>query len=171
MNSIPMHIRLMKQEDIGLIVQQFAAYNWPKPRITFTNYLQEQEHQERLIWVAFYETNFAGYITLKWQSSYPSFSQQKIPEIMDLNVLPPYRNKGIATALLDCAEAEAFKKHPVLGIGVGLYADYGQAQRLYVQRGYIPDGLGITYAYNLVAPGSMVCVDDDLILWFTKRSS
>ena len=161
----------MSQEDIDLIVTQFAAHNWPKPKSTFTDYLQEQGHQERLIWVAFYDTHFAGYITLKWHSLYPAFNQQKIPEIMDLNVLPPYRNKGIATALLDCAEAEGFKKHPVLGIGVGLYADYGQAQRLYVQRGYIPDGLGITYAYKTVAPGAMVCLDDDLVLWFTKRFS
>ncbi|CAM2735701.1 GNAT family acetyltransferase [Legionella steigerwaltii] len=171
MTSTSLHIRFMNQDDIDLMVKQFAAHNWQKPRSTFIHYLQEQENQERLVWLAFYENYFAGYITLKWDSFYPSFKQQHIPEIMDLNVLPPYRNKGIASALLDLAEAEGFKNHSILGIGVGLYADYGQAQRLYVQRGYIPDGMGITYAYKTVEPGSVVCLDDDLILWFTKRSS
>jgi hypothetical protein len=30
-----------------------------------------------------------------------------------------------------------------VGIGVGLYLDYGVAQTMYVKRGYIPDGKGI----------------------------
>ena len=89
----------------------------------------------------FYKNEFAGYITLKWNSLYQSFKNQGIPEIMDLNVLPPYRNHGIATALLDMAELEAVKKQNKAGIGVGLYDGYGSAQRL----------------------------DDDLVLWFTKE--
>lgn len=166
-----LQLRFMSPDDIDLMVKQFAVHNWSKPRSIFIHYLQEQERRERLVWVAFYEHDFAGYITLKWDSLYPSFKQQSIPEIMDLNVLPPYRNKGIASALLDLAEAEGFKHYPILGIGVGLYTDYGQAQRLYVQRGYIPDGMGVSYAYKTVKPGAMVCLDDDLILWFTKRSA
>lgn len=39
---------------------------------------------------------------------------------------------------------EAATKSAAIGIGVGLYAGedggYGAAQRLYVKRGYIPDG-------------------------------
>lgn len=65
----------------------------------------------------------------------------------------------------------AAKEH--VGIGVGLYGGsdggFGQAQRLYIKRGYIPDGLGVTYDYKSVVPGKMVCLDDDLILWFTKK--
>ncbi len=66
----------------------------------------------------------------------------KIPEIQDLNVLPPFRRKGIATMLLDRAEAEVACRSDVVGIGVGLHPGYNDAQRLYVKRGYIPDGLG-----------------------------
>ncbi|HCE6154635.1 TPA: N-acetyltransferase, partial [Legionella pneumophila] len=61
----------------------------------------------------------------------------------------------------------------VVGIGVGLYGGhdggYGQAQRLYVNRGYIPDGLGVTYGYKPTVPGQTYPLDDDLILWFTKK--
>ncbi|CEG57848.1 hypothetical protein [Legionella fallonii] len=62
------------------------------------------------------------------------------------------------------AELEAVKKQNKVGIGVGLYDGYGSAQRLYIKRGYIPDGLGVTYDYNHVTPGADVCLDDDLVL-------
>ena len=88
---------------------------------------------------------------------------------MDLNVIPPYRNQGIASKLLDIAEDEAKKVSDIVGLGVGLYKDYGSAQRLYIKRGYIPDGNGITYDYKQIDPGSTVCLDDDLILWMKKK--
>lgn len=52
---------------------------------------------------------------------------------------------------------------------MGLYPDYGSAQRIYVQRGYIPDGMGVTYNYERVSPGESVRLDDDLVLWFVKE--
>lgn len=88
---------------------------------------------------------------------------------MDLNVLPPFRRHGIGTELLDAAEREASTRSDQVGLGVGLYSNYGNAQRLYVKRGYIPDGRGITRGYEMLEPGTMVCVDDTLLLWFTKR--
>jgi hypothetical protein len=51
---------------------------------------------------------------------------------------------------------------------VGLYADYGTAQRMYVRRGYIPDGRGILYELKEVPPGEMIRVDDEAILMFSK---
>lgn len=57
----------------------------------------------------------------------------------------------------------------MVGIGVGLYADYGAAQRLYTSLGYAPDGRGVTYHGSLVKPGTEYLVDDHLILWLTKR--
>jgi GNAT superfamily N-acetyltransferase len=98
-----------------------------------------------------------------------------IPEIMDLNVLPLFRSKGIGSMLLDIAENEAFKNHASIGLGVGLYAGcdggYGAAQKIYVKRGYVPDGKGVTYNYSPVEPGASVILDDDLVLWFTKNGS
>ncbi len=102
------------------------------------------------MWVAFYTGQFAGYVTLKWVSHYQSFKDQHIPEIMDLNVLPPYRNKGIGTQLLEVAEQLAATQSPIVGLGVGLYDDYGSAQKLYIKKGYIPDGHGVTYNYKAV---------------------
>lgn len=58
--------------------------------------------------------------------------------------------------------------HAQIGLGVGLYADYGAAQRLYVRRGYMPDGAGLTWNNEPAEAGAMVRVDDDLLLWLHK---
>ncbi|MFN7038499.1 MAG: GNAT family N-acetyltransferase [Alphaproteobacteria bacterium] len=139
----------------------------------FEQYLQEAGADERIIWLAYIDNKFAGYNTLKWESQYPSFKNQNIPEIMDLNILPEYRKLGIGSMLLECAEKEAKIKCDTIGIGVGLYAGedggYGAAQRLYVKRGYIPDGKGVTYNYEPTIPGHSYPLDDDLVLWFMKK--
>ena len=163
-------IRAIHESDISMIVSEFERFQWPKPASTFETYCKEQNQQERLTWLAFYQGDFAGYVTLKWNSFYQPFELAKTPEIMDLNVLPPYQKKGIGSTLLDLAESEASKKSKVVGIGVGLYSGYGNAQKLYIARGYQPDGLGVTYDYKPVEPGNMVCLDDDLVLWFTKQT-
>ena len=92
-----------------------------------------------------------------------------MPEISDLNVLPTFRKNGIGSTLIEQCEELAATKSDLVGIGVGLYADYGLAQKLYIKLGYTPDGHGITYDYQPVIPGHKYTVDDDLTLWFTKR--
>lgn len=168
-------IRPLKREDIAAISEAFKQIGWNKPASLFARYLKEQEAAERLVWVAYVKDEFAGYVTLMWQSLYPSFKEQSIPEIMDLNVLPVYRKMGVGSLLLDCAEKEALTKSQIIGIGVGLYAGadggYGAAGRLYVKRGYIPDGKGVTYNYDPTMPGNSYPLDDDLVLWFTKKLS
>ncbi|WP_341808391.1 GNAT family N-acetyltransferase [Wolbachia endosymbiont (group E) of Neria commutata] len=85
--------------------------------------MQEQKLGERVVWTASHNDEFAGYVTLKWCSEYKPFQNKSIPEIMDFNVLPVMRNKGIGSALLEVAEKEAAKKSAIVGLGVGLYAD------------------------------------------------
>lgn len=162
-------IRPIEKTDIPVMVQAFELANWPKPTKTFEQYLHEQTDNKRVIWLAFQNHQFAGYVTLKWQSHYEPFLKQNIPEIMDLNVLPKFQKQGIGSILLTRAEQEAFKEHDTVGLGTGLYADYGQAIKMYIERGYKPDGRGVTYHYQTVTPGNKVCLDDDLILWFSKK--
>lgn len=168
-------IRSLTEEYIKAIVSSFHQIGWNKPVSLFEEYLIEQALGDRLVWVAHFKGEFAGYVTLKCQSQYPSFKAQSIPEIVDLNVLPCMRKKGIGSLLLDTAEKEAATKSQIIGIGVGLYAGedggYGSAQRLYVKRGYIPDGKGVTYNYQPTIPGNSYLLDDELVLWFTKKLS
>ena len=70
---------------------------------------------------------------------------------------------------LNVAEAQAARRHCVVGIGVGLHAGYNAAQRLYALRGYIPDGRGVTYRDQYVGQYVPVVLDDDLVLHLTKQ--
>ena len=121
----------LTHKDISFIVSAFSEIGWNKPASLYQKYLEEQEKGERCIWVAFKENDFTGYVTLKWQSNYLAFKDHNIPEISDLNVLPKFRKQGLASALLDHVETEAGTRNSTVGIGVGLSADYGDAQKLY----------------------------------------
>ncbi|HAT8180109.1 TPA: GNAT family N-acetyltransferase [Legionella pneumophila] len=166
-------IKVLALSDIPVLVDAFQKANWQKPASLFEAYYQEQQKSLRVVWLAYSREQIAGYVTLKWISQYQLFAHQEIPEIMDLNVLPSFRKQGVGTALLQAAEEKAASESDVVGIGVGLYGGhdggYGQAQRLYVNRGYIPDGLGVTYGYKPTVPGQVYPLDDDFILWFTKK--
>jgi GNAT superfamily N-acetyltransferase len=162
-------IRPLRAADAAPIADAFAAIGWSKPREQYERYFAEQEAGERRVWVAEVDGRFAGYVTLSWRPVYPPFRDEGIPEIQDLNVLPDHRRRGIGAALLDAAESAAGERGPMVGIAVGLGGDYGAAQRLYVRRGYVPDGNGIAWRGRTVGFGEQVAVDDDLVLCFTRR--
>ena len=164
-----LQIRLLTAADIEVIAEAFTAIGWHKPASQYQRYLAEQTAGERVVLVATVDGDFAGYVTIVWESGYPPFRAASIPEVVDFNVLPHYRRRHIGTKLMDEAEARIAHRSPVAGIGVGLYPDYGAAQRMYVLRGYIPDGSGIWYDVHQVQPGEAVYVDDSLALFFTKQ--
>lgn len=163
-------IRQMCLEDIEVMSQTFAQHDIKKSINYFSKCWDENLSGERITLLAFYEGNFAGSLHLLDKSLYPYFRERNIPEINDFNVLPPLRRKGIGNALMDAIEEVALEKYGIVGLGVGLYDSYGSAQRMYARRGYVPDGRGVMYNQEPVAPGSMVRVDDDLNLYFTKTN-
>ncbi len=167
----PPLIRPLRASDPALIASAFTAIGWSKPRELYERYLVEQEARQRHVWLAFTSGQFAGYVTLNWQPAYVPFQAEGIPEIQDLNVLPAFRRRGIGSALLDTAESVAAERSKAVGIAVGLCPDYGPAQRLYVRRGYVPDGRGIAYRGHTVKYGEQVVVDDDLVLCLTRGLS
>ena len=158
----------LREDDPAAFEAAFSALGWSKPAAQYVRYLDEQSEGARAVLVARRDGEFLGYVTVFWASDYPTFHEAGIPEIQDFNVLPHARRQGIGTALMDAAEALIAERSPVAGIGVGLYPDYGAAQRLYVLRGYVPDGRGIAWNLTHVTPGQQVPVDDDLALYFTK---
>jgi len=162
-------IRLLTETDPERICAAFAAQGWDKPAALYQRYLREQADGARAVFIAECNGEFAGYVTLVWLSDYPPFHSRNIPEIVDLNVLKLFQRRGVGSALLDAAEKRAAERSPLVGIGVGLTADYGPAQRLYVRRGYIPDGHGVFQDRRYVAHGDRVIVDDDLALYLTKQ--
>ncbi|MBS4199132.1 GNAT family N-acetyltransferase [Bacillus sp. FJAT-49732] len=162
-------VRQMTSEDIDIIYRVFTEHNIGKSLDYISKCWEENKTGKRITLLAFYKGNFAGSLHLLTKSFYPHFAENNIPEVNDFNVIPPLRRYGIGNELMDAIEKIALEKYGVVGIGVGLYKSYGSAQRLYAKRGYIPDGKGLMYNQQPVEPGSQVCADDDLNLYFTKN--
>ena len=163
-------IRLLEERDIQPVSSAFEGAGWSnKPPGLFERYLAAQDDGRRIVLLALLGGEIAGYLTVDWQPAYPPFRQNGIPEIQDFNVLPPLRRQGIGARLMDEAERRIAERSSVAGIGFGLFADYGAAQRMYVKPGYVPDGMGMRYGDRYVSPGDRVTVDDDLCLFLTKR--
>jgi len=144
-----------------------TAIGWNKPLAQYERYRAEQRAGTRDILVATVDGEYAGYVTVRWESPYEPFGG--IPEIQDFNVLPKLRRRGIGSALMDAAENLIGEKHKAVGIRVGLTADYGAAHRIYVKRGYLPDGRGLTQHGEPLKYGDKIIVTDDLNLSFTKE--
>ena len=70
---------------------------------------------------------------------------------------------------MDEVEKLALKISDVVYLGVGLHSGYGSAQRMYVKRGYIPDGSGVWYKNEVCEPYSECINDDELVLYMSKR--
>lgn len=162
-------IRQMKREDVDLVFQALIDHNIKKPLDYIKRCWEENLSGERVTLVALNDQKFAGWLHLISKSNYPYFEEKGIPEINNFDVVPSLRRLGIGNALMDAIEQIAFEKYGVVGVGVGLYYDYGNAQRLYVKRGYIPDGRGIINEGSQVEPGSYVNVGHDLALYLIKK--
>ena len=136
----------------------------------FERCLAEQQDQKRILLVAENSGRLIGYVQLIWQPLYQNFKTMGIPEIQDLNVIPEARRQGVGGRLAAAGEALARQAgKTAVGIGVGLHSRYGAAQRLYVRRGYIPDGAGVCYDDVAVRAHDLRPIDDLLTLKLIKN--
>ena len=110
-----------------------------------------------------------GLCVLNFAPLYPLFKRLGIPEIQDLNVMTGARRAGVGASIVTrCEQLAKDKNCDQIGLGVGLDASYGAAQRLYVRMGYMPDGAGVSYDCAPVRAGEMRPVDDLLCLFMVK---
>jgi GNAT superfamily N-acetyltransferase len=157
----------MRPGDVRLLD---GAYELRHPS-KFTLYLEEQQEGTRSVLVACTDARAVGFVTVRWQSLYPPFQDGGIPEIVDLDVLAEFRRLGAGSALMDEAEGLIRARSSVAGIGVGLHAGYGAAQRMYAKRGYMPDGRGLWLNDHYVGDGQYISVGDEAILYLVKDLS
>jgi GNAT superfamily N-acetyltransferase len=112
-----------------------------------------------------------GIVTIRWQSHYPPFRDRGIPLIQNIEIRYHDRGRGLGNALLERAEQEIAQRSLVAGLCVGIFDDYGQAQRLYIKRGFVPDGRGVCKRHTPLRYGENVRIEHDLLLWLTKDVS
>lgn len=162
-------IRNMRKEDIEIIHAENLSHGWHSEITVYENYFFKQEDGSLYAFVAEYNNDFAGYTTLRPQSLAGPFANKGMPEVADFNVFIKYRRKGIGSKILDIAEGMASDMSHTITLGVGLHSGYGSAQRLYIKRGYVPDGSGVWYRDNQLEQYVDCCNDDDLVLYMSKQ--
>jgi GNAT superfamily N-acetyltransferase len=163
-----LNIEPLLRQDIDYICTELSTSIHARSMDYLLRCKQENANGHRITLVATHDEKFTGYGHLIFKSEYEPFRQLGIPEINDLLVMPQFRNQGIGSNLISALERCVSEKYSMVGLGVGLYG-YGAAQRIYVNRGYVPDGNGIVYKNVPVEPGATVTVDDDLLLYLVKR--
>ena len=161
-------IRKMHESDIQELSRGFISQGWPSREEILTRYFKEQESGEREVLVAEVEGALAGYITILSCAKQGPFAEI-YPELSDFNVFEPFQNQGIGNLLLEEAEKQVRLISDKVTLGVGLHSGYGPAQRLYIKRGYIPDGTGVWYQNHQPAMNA-VCEDiGELVLYLSKN--
>ena len=161
-------IRKMQESDIKDLSRGFISQGWPGREEILARYFLEQECGEREVLVAEIEGAVAGYITILPDAKQGPFAGMA-PELSDFNVFEPFQNQGIGNLLLEEAEKRVRLISDKVTLGVGLHSGYGPAQRLYIKRGYIPDGTGVWYQNHQPAMNAM-CEDiGDLVLYLSKN--
>lgn len=83
-------------------------------------------------------------------------------------MLQKYQRQGIGTAILDFIETSVKAYSSKICLGVGLHYGYGAAQRMYIKRGYIPDGSGVWYNNEILEQYASCNNNDELILYLSK---
>jgi GNAT superfamily N-acetyltransferase len=163
----------VRPEFLPDVVALFARIVYAGDVAEANSHFADHEAGQGTTLLAVVQDELAGYVTIRWQSNNPLFAKENIPLIHHLEVFSEYRRRGIATRLMDEAEQLVSTRADRVGITVGLFDEYGPAQRLYAKRGYIPDARGACQGHRPLRKGETVTVSHDLILWLIKdlRSS
>lgn len=162
-------IRNMIQSDARIITEEEIAQGWHANIEKYEMRLKDQSEGKSIALAAEYKGNIAGYVNLYFKPLGGAFADKDYPEIVDFGVLEKYRRNGIGSRLMDVAEQLAWERSDIVCIGVGVACGYGSAQRMYVKRGYIPDGSGVWYRDAVCPQYSDCCNDDDLVLYLSKQ--
>ena len=162
-------VRELREEDIAPIVAAEIAQGWHATPDKLLERLAHVKSGRAIALAAVWDGIPVGYVSVYRDSIHGPFVDWKCPDIVDFNVLEAYRCRGIGTALMDFCEDYAAQTSDVVTLGVGLNSGYGSAQRMYIKRGYIPDGSGVWYNHQICEPYSMCENGDDLVLYLYKK--
>lgn len=161
-------IRSMEPSDAQIITDAEIAQGWSQTVDKYEMRLKHQAEGRCVALVAEFEGSVAGYLNVYRSAEIGPFSDRGLPEIVDFGVLEKYRKRGIGSKLMDKAEEIASEYADTVTLCVGLHSGYGSAQRMYVKRGYLPDGSGVWYR-DAVCPPYVDCRnDDELVLYMSK---
>ena len=162
-------IRDLERDDVDIFVAEENAQGWDSTPEKLLTRLKDVEEGRAIAIAAEFNGRPAGYINVYPDNTWGAFGGMGYPEIVDFNVLEKFRRHGIGSRLMDAAENIAGSYSDIVYLGVGLHSGYGASQRMYLQRGYIPDGSGVWYKERVCEPYAECVNDDDLVLYLSKK--
>lgn len=162
-------LRSMKEKDAQAITDAEIKQGWNASVTKYQKRLEDQKAGRAVSLVAEFAGRPVGYINVYPGGNGGPFVGKGYPEIVDFGVLESHRRRGIGAALMDAAEKIAAAYADTVYLGVGLHSGYGSAQRMYIKRGYIPDGSGVWYRDKVCEPYNECRNDDDLVLYLVKK--
>ncbi len=163
-------IRDLDIADAQVFTEEELRQGWHVSEEKYLEHLRHRDQGRCVPLAAEYFGEAAGYINVYREAVEGPFTGTGWPEIVDFGVLMKYRRRGVGTALISAAERIASGYADTVCLAVGLHNGYGAAQRMYVKRGYIPDGSGAWYRGKNCTPYDTVYTnDDDLVLYLSKK--
>lgn len=163
-------IRSMEEADVRVFCEEYLAQGWHPDPSVYRMRLKHEAEGKCVTLTAVYQGQPAGSVYVYRVPHDGPFKGKDWPEIHDFSVLKKYQRKGIGSKLMDAAEQVAARYADTVCLGVGLCDSYGSAQRMYIKRGYIPDGSGVWYQGRQCIQYETTCaVDDDLILYLSRK--
>ena len=160
--------RPMERGDIERILANFP-YSIDKQRKLLESYFDDQERGLRTVVVADQGGEVAGYVMLLPSASIGAFRKKNVPAIFGLTVFDKFRRQGIGTELMNRIEEAAAKVSDTVCLGVGVHSGDGAAQRLFIKRGYVPDGSGVWCGRQPARPFDTVESVSVLVLYMSKQ--
>ena len=161
-------VRDLERADADIIAAGEVAQGWNATPEKYLLRLKDREAGRAVALAAEWRGDVAGYVNI-YPEANGAFAGTGWPMIVDFGVLEKFQRRGVGSKLMDVAEQIAAGYADTACLGVGLHSGYGSAQRMYVKRGYIPDGSGAWYN-DAVCPQYAPCANDDgLILYMSKR--
>ena len=161
-------VRSICGSDPDFFARQERAQGWHATPEKLLRRLSDHREGRAVTLVAVYDGEPAGYVSVYPDAQEGPFAGKGFCEIVDLAVLERFRRRGIGNLLLDVAEGIAFTYADTVYLAVGMHSGYGSAQRMYIKRGYIPDGTGVWYGEKICEPYADCRNDDDLVLYLFK---
>ena len=162
-------IRPMGDSDAALFTEVKRILGWQTERELFLARMQDQAKGRVVALVAECDGEPAGCIQVHLNGRDGPFANRGWPKITDFAVLERFRGRGVGSKLMDAAEEVAARHAHTMYLGVGLHAGYGAAQRMFIRRGYVPDGSGIWYRNRPCPLYEPCCNDDELTLYLYRR--
>lgn len=169
-NDNEVMIRDMEEADAQVFTNEEIAQGWNSDISKYLARLKDRAEGKCISLTAEYKGYQAGYVNVYITGLGGAYSGMGWPEIVDFGVLEKYQRRGIGNKLMDIAEQIASQYADTVWLGVGLHSGYGSAQRMYIKRGYIPDGTGVWYRDKPCKQyETEIANDDDLVLFLSKQ--